>query len=51
MSSIKLVFDEAIDDGALAYTLIPNEHDFKFDGMFFVSRVTQFLVYSHAHFV
>jgi hypothetical protein len=35
----QLVFNEAIDDGALADTLIPNEDHLELDGMFLVRGI------------
>ena len=49
MSGIKLVFDEAINYGALAYTLVAYEHDFELHSVFSVCGVTEFLIHFRAH--
>ena len=49
MSGIKLVFDEAINYGALAYTLVAYEHDFELHSVFSVCGITEFLIHFRAH--
>jgi hypothetical protein len=49
MSGIKLVFDEAINYGALAYILVPYEHDFELQSVLSVRRVTELLIHFRAH--
>lgn len=44
MSGVELILDEPIDDGALAYSLVTDEHYFKFDGVFLVGGVADFVL-------
>jgi hypothetical protein len=46
---VEFIFDEAIDDGALAHSLVADEDDFEFDCVFFMGRQTQLLVEFSAH--
>jgi len=49
MRGIKLVFDEAINYGALAYTLVAYKHDFELHSMFPVCGVAELIIHFRAH--
>jgi hypothetical protein len=46
---IELVFDEAVDDGALADALVSHKDDFELDGMFLMGGVAEFLLVFVGH--
>jgi hypothetical protein len=49
MSRVELVFDEAVNYGTLAHTLVSDKHNFEFNRVLLVGGVAQLLVYLCAH--
>ena len=44
MGGVELILDEPVDDGALADSLVADEHNFEFNGVLLVSGVADFVL-------
>lgn len=44
MGGVELIFNEPIDDGALAHSLVTDEYNFEFNGVLLISGIADFVL-------